>query len=76
MDEAARVRSLLEEIRDLQKEQLAEYRAQAARSIRLTEEAVARQKAIGDLYKRVVVVGAILIVALLAGLWWLIGRLL
>ena len=70
MDESSQVQSLLEEIRDLQKEQLAEYREQAARSIQLAEESVARQKAVSDLYKKVVVVSAIVIVALVAYLWW------
>lgn len=70
MDESNRVHSLLEEIRDLQKEQLAEYREQATRSVRLAEESVARQKAIGTLYKKVVFVAATLIVVLLVYLWW------
>jgi len=66
------VHSLLEEIRDLQKAQLAEYREQAARSIRLAEESVARQKAIGSFYKKVVFATSILIVVLVAFLWWMI----
>ena len=70
MDESSQVHSLLEEIRDLQKEQLVEYREQATRSIRLAEESLARQKAIGNLYKKVVIVGAIVIVAMVAWLWW------
>ena len=70
MDESSQVRSLLEEIRDLQKEELAEYREQAALSIRLAEESVARQKAIGDLYKKVIFACAMLIIALAAYLWW------
>jgi len=70
MDESNQVHALLKEIRDLQKEQLAQYREQASRSIRLAEESVARQKAIGSLYKKVVFVGAILITGLLLFLWW------
>jgi len=73
MDHSRETLALLEEIRDLQKEQLAEYREQAARSIRIAEKSVARQKAIGGFYKKVVIVAAILTPGLLALLWWMLG---
>ena len=70
MNETDEVPALLREIRDQQKEQLAEYKKQADRSMLLAEESVARQKAIGSLYKKVVFTAAILIVAAVAyGLW-------
>ena len=71
MNEPDKVQALLEEIRDLQREQLAESREQAARSIRISEEAVARQVEIGGFYKRVVTVAAILVAVLMVYLWWL-----
>ncbi|MBL8728414.1 MAG: hypothetical protein JNM25_08295 [Planctomycetes bacterium] len=64
MDDASQVRALLEQIRDLQQQHLAEYREQATRSLQLVEESVARQKAHIRLYQRVVAVGAVLIVVL------------
>ena len=70
MDESCQVHSLLNEIHDLQKETLAEYGEQAARSTRLAEESVARQKAIGSLDQKAVFAAALLIVALVAYPWW------
>ena len=71
MNEPDKLQALLEEVRDLQREQLAEYREQAARSIRIAEESVARQAQIGSFYKRVVLVAAILVAVLLGYLGWL-----
>ena len=69
MDESCQVHSLLNEIHDLQKERLVEYREWAARPIRLAEESVARQKAIGNLDKKALSAAAALIV-LAAYPWW------
>jgi len=69
MGESKQVQSLLEEIRDLQKEHLAEYRAQAARSVELAEQAAARQASIGTFYRRVVFVVGIVAAVLLVVLW-------
>ena len=71
MNEPDQVQALLEEIRDLQREQLAESRERAARSIRIAEEAVARQAEIGGFYRRVVAVAVILVAVLMVYLWWL-----
>ena len=62
------------EIRDLQKEQLAEYRRHAARHLELAENAVAQQTAMQHFYKCVVFTGAVLVVGLLVLLWWLLAR--
>jgi ribosomal protein S15P/S13E len=70
MDQPEQIRALLEEIRDLQKEHLAEYRKHATRSIELAEAAVAKQAAIGRFYKRVVFAGAILLVGFFLWLLW------
>lgn len=63
--------AILKEIRDLQKQQLAEYQDQANRSNRLAEEAVGRQKALGDLYVKVVIAGGIVILLAIAYLFWI-----
>lgn len=65
MDDAPQVRALLTEIRDLQRQHLDEYRQQAARSLALAEESVARQRAHVRLYRRVIVASAVVIVAML-----------
>ncbi len=74
MDDSSQVRALLEQIRDLQQQQLAEYREQSTRSLRLVEESVARQKAHVRLYQKVLVVGGVLIVVMLVFLFSYAGR--
>lgn len=71
MSEPDPVQALLEEIRDLQKEHLAEYRKQAARSISIAEDAVSRQKAHIVLYRKVLAVTAIVLVSFIACVWWI-----
>lgn len=68
------IKQLLREIRDGQREHLAEYRKVAERSLELQQRAVARQEQIGDLYKRLVVVGGVLVAALLALLIYILIR--
>ena len=70
MEDTERIHALLEEIRDLQKQHLDEYREQAARSVQLSEEAVRRQASIGSLYRKTVFAGAVVLVGLFAWLWW------
>lgn len=57
------IRRLLEEIRDLQREHLAEYRRVTGRSLELQQKAVARQEQIGRLYQRVIAAAAVLVLA-------------
>jgi CHASE3 domain sensor protein len=57
--------NLLTEIRDAQREHLAEYRKVAQESLALQKQAVARQEQIGKLYRRVIVAGGVLILLLL-----------
>jgi type VI protein secretion system component VasF len=66
-DDPDPARRLLEEIRDTQREQLAEYRRVTQHSLELQQRAVARQEQVILIYKRVVLLGAVL-VALLLGL--------
>jgi hypothetical protein len=74
MDGGDEIRQLLREIRDTQREQLAEYRRMAERSIELQQRAVARQEQIGQSSRRLIGVGGILVVALLALLVYLLAR--
>ena len=67
-------REILREIRDLQREHLDEYRRVAERSISLQERAVARQEQISTLYRRVVLVTALLITGAIAFLLYAFGR--
>ena len=57
MEGGDEIRQLLREIRDAQREQLAEYRRVTERSLELQQRAVARQEQIGHLYRRLVGVG-------------------
>ncbi len=65
---------LLEEIRDGQREYLAEYRRVTQQSLELQQRAVARQEQISLIYKRVVLLGGVLVVGLLSLLLYLLGR--
>jgi len=69
-----KVERLLQEIRDTQREHLAEYRKAAQRSLELQERAVARQERIGGLYRRVLAVGGVLVLILVALLAYLLVK--
>lgn len=68
------VRRLLQEIRDVQREQLAEYQRVTRQSLELQQRAVARQEQLGGIYKKVVLIGAALVVPLLILLVYLLVR--
>ena len=65
---------LLEEIRDVQREQLAEYRRVTQQSLDLQQRAVARQEQASLIYKRLVLFGGVLVAVLLSLLLYLLGR--
>jgi hypothetical protein len=67
-------RQLLREIRDAQREQLAEYRRVTERSLELQQRAVGRQEQLGQLYRRLMMVGGVLVAVLLALLVYLLLR--
>ena len=67
-------RKLLEEIRDVGREQLAEYRRVTQQSLELQQRALARQAQIGAVYKRIVLVGGVLVLILLSLLAYLLVR--
>lgn len=74
MDGGDEIRQLLREIRDTQREQLAEYRKVAERSLELQQRAVARQEQIGRFSRRLMVGGGVLIAVLLMLLVYVLAR--
>lgn len=67
-------KKLLEEIRDAQREQLAEYRSVTRQSLDLQKQAVMRQEQLGGLYRRVIAVGGAASLVLLVLLVYLLMR--
>jgi len=65
---------LLREIRDTQREHLAEYRRVTERSLDLQQRAVARQEQMAYIYRRLLVVGGGLVAILFALLVYLLVR--
>ena len=74
MGQDEEIRRLLQEIRDAQREHLAEYRRVAERSLEIQERAVARQDQAGRLVRQIVLVGGILGAVLLALLVYILAR--
>ena len=74
MAESNEIRELITEIRDLQREHLAQYRQVTQRSLELQQQAVTRQKQLGNLYRGVVVAGAVLIVLMVLLLVYIMRR--
>ncbi len=68
------IRRLLREIRDGQREHLAEYRRVAERSLEIQQAAVARQEVVRKVSKRLALVVGSLVVALLALLVFILAR--
>ena len=67
-------RRLLEEIRDAQRDYLAEYRRVTQQSLELQQRAVARQEQVSLIYKRIVLLGGVLVAGLLSLLLYLLVR--
>ncbi len=74
MAEDDRTLKLLEEIRDLQREHLAEHRRAAQELMAAQERALERQQRLGQLYRRIALPGAALIGILLVLLVYLLVR--
>jgi hypothetical protein len=74
MEDSDEIPQLLRDIRDAQREQLAEYRRVTERSLELQQRAVARQEQITHLWRRLVFAGGILFSVLLALLVYLLAR--
>jgi hypothetical protein len=65
---------LLQEIRDTQREHLAEYRRVTERSLELQQRAVTRQEQFGHLYRRILAVGGGMVAILLVLLLYVLIR--
>jgi len=67
-------RKLLEEIRDAQREHLAEYKSVTRQSLDLQRQAVTRQEQLGTMYRRVIAVGGVASLVLVILLAYLLMR--
>ena len=74
MEADDRVQKLLEEIRDVQREHLAEYRRVTQQLLELQQRVVARQEQVSVIYKWIVLIGGGLFAALLTLLVYLSVR--
>ena len=74
MESDDRTRELLKQIRDLQREHLAEYRRVTQQSLELQQRATARQEQLSLIYKGMLLVGGVLVAGLLALLGYLLIR--
>jgi hypothetical protein len=74
MDDGDRTLTLLEEIRDTQREHLAEYRRVTEQLLELQQRAVDRQAQFGALYRRFLLVGGVVAASLLSLLVYLLAR--
>jgi hypothetical protein len=74
MDQDGEIRRLLQDIRDAQREHLAEYRRVAERSLEIQQRAVARQEQAARLVRQLVLVGGILATVLLTLLVYILAR--
>ena len=74
MEGDERTQRLLEEIRDAQREHLAEYRRVTDQSLELQRRVLARQEQVSWIYKRMVLAAGILVASLLGLLLYLMVR--
>lgn len=76
MEDRDEATTLLREIRDLQREQVEEYRRVTRRSLELQEKAVARQEQIGKTYRVVLVASAVLVLGIIILVVYLLANIL
>ena len=74
MEPDDQTRKLLEEIRDAQREYLADYRRVTQQALDLQQRALTRQEQVSILYKRIVLFGGLLFAVLLSLLLYLLVR--
>lgn len=72
MEDQNRVEKLLEEIRDTQRESLAEYKRVTSQSLDLQQQAVRRQEQLGKTYRIVVIASALLIIGIVALIFYVL----
>lgn len=64
MEDQNRIETLLEEIRDAQRESLEEYKRVTSQSLELQQRAVHRQEQLGNTYRIALIASAALIIAI------------
>ena len=64
MEGQSRVEKLLEEIRDAQRESLAEYKRVTSQSLELQQKAVNRQEQLGKTYRVALIASALLVIGI------------
>ena len=74
MAEPEELTKLLTEIRDAQREQLAEYKRVTGRSLELQEKAVARQEQMALFYRRVAIFAFLVIAFIIVLIVYLLGK--
>jgi len=72
MDRDDELKQLLRDLRDAQRETLAEFRGATERALDLQQRAIAQQEQLRGLYRRLVTVGSGLVAVLLALLVFLV----
>jgi len=72
MEDQSRVEKLLEEILDVQREQLGQYKNVTKRSLELQQTAVGRQEQIGKIYRIALIVSAIVVAGIIGLVFYLL----
>jgi len=72
MEEQSRTEKLLEEIRDLQRENLDEYKRVTTQSLEMQKRAVDRQEQVAKIYRIALIVSAVLIIGIIALIFYLL----
>lgn len=74
MENEGEIRQLLQQLLEVEREHLAEYKRVTERSLELQERAVGRQEQYGRISRRVFLFGGLAVAALLILLVWLLAR--
>jgi hypothetical protein len=72
MEDQKRIEKLLEEIRDAQRESLAEYKRVTGESLELQKRAVNRQEQLGKTYRIALIASALLVVGIVALIFYVL----
>jgi len=72
MEDQGRVEKLLEEILDVQREQLEQYKNVTKRSLELQQTAVGRQEQIGKIYRIALIVSAVVVAGIFGLVFYLL----
>jgi len=72
MEDQSRVEKLLEEILDVQRQHLEQYKNVTKRSLELQQTAVARQEQIGNIYRIALVVSAVVVAGIIGLVFYLL----